>query len=122
MEKIYKDTTWDYIEGSDGKVQEIRVDGYEYGERLLEGMPFYISLVDGHIKIMVRKKDEPYFNQLNTNHWFDTIYRDIVSNAYIGYEIPGGWDDEYYLRGKDFGKNIKKQVKGFSIGIEPFRL
>jgi hypothetical protein len=105
MEKIYTDTTWSHFENSNGdKVDEIKVDGYYYGDRLLESMPFYISLVDGHIKIRVAKKDQEWFKQFNKDYWFDKIYNDIIRNAN---DIPGSWDDDYILIGEE-SNTIKK--------------
>lgn len=48
----------------------IEIDGYSFGDVLLEGVMFRADVKDGKVKkVYVRPEDESYFSGLNKKHW-----------------------------------------------------
>ena len=73
-------------------VDEVLIDGYIFGDRLLEGVMFRVIDVDGVPKcIGVTSECEPYFSQLNTVMWLDRC-EEFCKNYDFG-ECPKCSDD-----------------------------
>ena len=49
-----------------GEHDEFKIDGYSFGDRLLEGVMFTI---DKYGKARIQEEDEGYFAGLNKEHW-----------------------------------------------------
>lgn len=52
-----------------GEIDYVLVDGYDFGDRLLEGVMFEIRIVKGKYKAQVKKDCASYFDDLNTKKW-----------------------------------------------------
>jgi len=58
-------------------VDEVNVDGYDFGDRLLEGVMYRVKNVDGFPKLLgivdagkvIDPKDDAYLSQLNNDYW-----------------------------------------------------
>lgn len=61
-------------------MKEVIFNGYQFGDRLLEGVMFIATLQeDGSLKVMgVTKESKPYFDKLNPN-WLDIAQKFIDS-------------------------------------------
>jgi hypothetical protein len=74
-----------------GKVDRVTFDGYDFGDRLLEGVKFHGVLEDGKLQVSVEPKDEAYFKTLNEKKWLREakaflIDTDVVTCAKCGEE------------------------------------
>jgi hypothetical protein len=49
-----------------GHIDEFKIDGYPFGDRLLEGVMFTI---DKYGKARIQEEDKAYFKRLNEKHW-----------------------------------------------------
>lgn len=57
-----------------GDIDHVLVDGYAYGDRLLEGVMFEVRRNDkGEYNTQVEQSAAEYFSQLNTKQWLDEI-------------------------------------------------
>jgi hypothetical protein len=64
------------------------MDGYSFGERLLEDVMFECMLYDDNCwVIQVEKAAEPYFEQLNQTMWMTAAYKYCNQNDV--WECPG---------------------------------
>jgi hypothetical protein len=55
-----------------GEIDHVLVDGYEFGDRLLEGVNFIVEDRDGKPHaIGVDEQARDYFNDLNTKKWLE---------------------------------------------------
>jgi len=52
-----------------GDVDAVIVDGYGFGDRLLEGVMFKVFYRDGKLTAEVMPDSANYFNDLNTKKW-----------------------------------------------------
>jgi len=59
--------------GCDAKFQNFWLDGYDVGDRLLEGVRFSIWHDDEEWHVVVHADDADYFEQFNATYWYDTI-------------------------------------------------
>lgn len=66
-----KKRVWSHFEDKSGKKHSIAgIDGYSFGDRLLEGVMFIISITkDGELKAKVQDSDKDYFSDLNEERW-----------------------------------------------------
>lgn len=53
-----------------GEVEFALIDGYDFGDRLLEGVKFEVRL-NPTLHVQVAEKAKPYFSQLNEKMWLD---------------------------------------------------
>lgn len=59
-----------FCENCDKKLDFVYVDGYSFGDRLMEGILFKVKVVDNKPEcIGVSEDDEPYMTQFNWEHW-----------------------------------------------------
>ena len=81
-------------------IDEVDVDGYAFGGRLLEGVIYRIKNVDGKPKILglsdgikvVDPKDDPYVGRLNIKYWNEMCLEyceelDIANCTWCGDQI-----------------------------------
>jgi hypothetical protein len=67
----------DYAEafGTTGRIEprkQAMIDGYSFGDRMLEGVMFIITIEDdGSLSAEVHPNHANYFNQLNTQMWLE---------------------------------------------------
>ena len=55
------------------EVDYILIHGYDYGDRQLEGIYFEARCIDGDWAVKIRDKDKDYFEQFNSQFWYDII-------------------------------------------------
>ena len=69
---------------------QARVDGYFFGDRMLEGVKFIATIQeDGTISVAVDPQHEDYFNQLNTQMWLDKALEHVLKNDAFERMIDG---------------------------------
>ena len=84
-----KNTTnkWKHFVDETGKTYNTAiVDGYDFGDTLLEDVEFNLSIDEtGILSIEVSKKDSDYFSELNEDYWYKSILESVILNkeAYI---------------------------------------
>jgi hypothetical protein len=60
--------------------QKAFFDGYDFGETILEGVTFVVSVSNDVLTVDgVVQEDEDYFNRLNTEHWLSEAQRHVDS-------------------------------------------
>lgn len=72
-----------------GKIDEANFDGYDFGDRLLEGVKFTASKADDGTCIVrpATPDDDGYLNSLNKKQWLDAAKRYAEHNDL--FECPG---------------------------------
>lgn len=82
-----------HFEDEDGnKTMTAQVDGYSFGDRLLEGVMFDITIEsDGSLSAKVEKNAESYFEDLNKDKWLKEAIKYAERNDCFGE------DDEWVL-------------------------
>lgn len=74
MNDINMNTKWKHFKTVDGNTtNKITVNGYNYGDTLLEDVLFDIEIKEGELEIKVQNSSKEYFSQLNEEHWYSTI-------------------------------------------------
>ncbi len=70
---------WKHFADDDGNFyKKAVVDGYQYGDKLLEGVMFELTIEDtGLLSIKVEDSAKDYFSQFNEKHWYDTILESV---------------------------------------------
>lgn len=77
-----------------GKIDHVLVDGYTFGDRILEGVMFEVRDKNGKPDaIGVTKECLDYFNDLNTKKWLKACQGycedlDIAQCPKCGYDVP----------------------------------
>ena len=67
-----------FIDANGNTHKSATVNGYEYGDRLLEDVMFEITIQDsGELSIKVEDSAKDYFSQFNEEHWYSTILESI---------------------------------------------
>lgn len=68
-----------YIDDSEAsqEVTELFMDGYSFGDRLLEGVPFHITIVDGSLHAECVDK---YDSGINWKYWEDVCQKHAQEN------------------------------------------
>jgi hypothetical protein len=65
-----------------------KVDGYNFGDRLLEGVNFAVTIDPTTVKVVAvelhNPRDKEYFETLNTAHWLK------VAEEYVQEELDDG--------------------------------
>ena len=52
-----------------GEIDMAYVDGYSFGDRILDGVVFEATIVDDDIRVVVRDDAKRYFEDLNQEKW-----------------------------------------------------
>lgn len=58
-----------------GDVKHMLVEGYPFGDRLLEGVQFKVTNENGVLSARVTPECMPYFKQLNMDMWYKACIR-----------------------------------------------
>mgnify|MGYP001605314644 CR=1 FL=1 len=78
-----------HFEDDDGKrYSESKIDGYNFGDRLLEGVEFIIKIKDGDLVVSVDKEDKEYLSDLNEKRWLGAAKAYALENDV--FEGPNG--------------------------------
>ena len=90
-----------------GLLEYVLMEGYEVGDRVLLGVKFELSVVDGELSVSVREKDRQYFEQLNQGKWLRAAYEcakqvDIVTCPKCSTDVTGPWW---------FGKELPEELE-----------
>ena len=74
---------WKHFSDNNGNIlKTIKVNGYDYGDRLLDGVMFNVSVNDkGKLEIKVIDEDADFFSDFNEKKWYNTILDDINENG-----------------------------------------
>ena len=88
---------YSHFEDDNGnKTMTAQVDGYDFGDRLLEGIMFNITIEsDGSLTAEVEKSAEGYFEDLNKEKWLKEALRDAESTDI--FHDANGADTEWFL-------------------------
>lgn len=91
----FKNNKWKHFKDADGNTySKITVNGYEYGDRLLEDVLFNIEIDnDGYLSIQVQDSDKDYFSELNEEHWYKLIIESIINDRQACNLIKNSYDD-----------------------------
>ena len=109
--------------GTTGKIEprkQAMIDGYSFGDRLLEGVMFIITIQDdGSLSAEVHPNYAAYFNQLNTQMWLERALENaIVTDMFEGMDgavdINLVMDDGRY----NFEWEADERRGGPAMGIE----
>jgi hypothetical protein len=100
------------------KTNEAYVDGYSFGDRLLEGVMFRITLVGNKFKAEVPPEFATYMEDLNEKKWLkaaEECCEEIdVFHASMDSHSPNNdvvcYDDEKALDEQTFGCKIKPNI------------
>lgn len=78
---------WGHFENDGNFLKAITVDGYVYGEKMLDGIEFIVSIDSNNsLNVVVGVQHEKYFEKLNTAFWYKQIL-DSVINDMGGHDI-----------------------------------
>jgi hypothetical protein len=90
------------VDGREYEVKKAYVNGYDFGDRLLEGVIFEITIVNNKIKAKVVPDYASIFLQLNEKKWLKTIEKGINKNTCMcpSTDLCKICEDEVYLREK----------------------
>jgi hypothetical protein len=78
---------WEHFENDGNFLKAITVDGYVYGEKMLDGIEFIVSIDSNNsLNVVVGVQHEKYFEKLNTAFWYKQIL-DSVINDMGGHDI-----------------------------------
>ena len=82
-----------HFETESGKtIKTAQFDGYNVGERLLEGLMFQVDIQDdGTMKVYVKPEDQNWFDQFNTTKWLQEAQKFAESNDI--FEDPSSGED-----------------------------
>lgn len=70
---------WKHFENDGNFLKAITVDGYRYGEKILDGIEFIVSIDSNNsLDVVVGAQHEKYFEKLNTSFWYNQILDTIV--------------------------------------------
>lgn len=64
-----------------GDVNKIIVDGYPFGERLLEGVEFIVTNQPNGLKVKETDECKQYFKQLNQKMWYNECIQYVKDNV-----------------------------------------
>jgi hypothetical protein len=89
------------VNGNEREVKKAYVDGYDFGDRMLEDVIFEITIVKGKIKAQVTPDSADYFSDLNEKKWLKTIEEGIDEDhtMFVNPNVTED-QDEVYLRRK----------------------
>ena len=83
---------WKHFENDGNFLKAITVDGYRYGEKILDGIEFIVSIDSNNsLDVVVGAQHEKYFEKLNTSFWYNQILDTIVIDM-GAYDIFSGVD------------------------------
>lgn len=72
------------------------IDGYHFGDRLLEGVMFRVTVKDGDLSVEVIEQCKKYFSRLNQEMWLGAALAYAKDND-IFYETPKGGGEDLIL-------------------------
>jgi type II secretory pathway component PulC len=114
---------WEHFENNGNFLKSITVDGYQYGEKMLDGVEFIVSIdTDNSLSVVVGVQYEKYFKQLNTTFWYkqilDTIIRDMGAHdvfSEVDYKLVEFCDNSlietvHETEDDDFDKDMAKSI------------
>lgn len=91
-----------YFDDEEGnKYYEAYFDGYDIGERLLEGVMFKVSIIDNELKVSYSKEDESYMSQLNKKMWLESALEYAKENDIFNEKPTGTGGKELVLKNED---------------------
>ena len=95
----------------DGPVDVATVDGYNFGDRLLEGVMFHFRInVDKIVCIGVDPSSKKYFEDLNQQKWLDAAHAYAQDNDIFG--VPGERKDAWVVEVSEEGRLICDRCRG----------
>jgi len=100
------------------------VDGYHFGERLLEGIKFMLEIQDNKLTCTgVAEQDQEYFSTLNEDKWIDACNEycedvDIIKCIDCNQDVEVDRDDDYDELDKHVGLPIKATALSDIFGLE----
>lgn len=100
MTSIHNHPEFMYCECCEAKVPYVLVDGYSFGDRILDGVRFLVSDNSGTPVVMgVEDHAKDYFNKLNKQRYYNECADyckelDIASCPVCGEDVPV-WDAAY---------------------------
>jgi hypothetical protein len=76
------------IEGPDcwncGQDKDFQIDGYSFGDRLLEDVMFTVTFKDGKVEVAYPNwESDPYMSGINTPYWCELIQESITSKPEV---------------------------------------
>lgn len=108
-----------------GPLEHVNVDGYAVGDRLLEGVMFYVrpGKKPGTWKAEVHATDKEYFDDLNTKKWLKAIEDDVADSDTLecckcGTDIDGPAPKRVARPIQVPMRNIK-DILGAALGASP---
>jgi hypothetical protein len=89
-----KKRKWSHFESGDGKKSKsAKIDGYSFGDRLLEGVMFIITIQeDGTLKAETEPSAKSYMEDLNEKKWLKEALKEAESTD-IFYAANNGNED-----------------------------
>ena len=106
------------IEGKEGEEQldHIIIDGYDFGDRLLEGVMFKVTIVDGKPKAEPASKgDENYLDTLNKEMWLHECEAHVESS--VGDEIGSIKGNPIWIEA-DEGDEVPGRPEPVTVGLD----
>jgi len=82
---------WKHFSDGEGNTyKHARVDGYDYGDRALDGVMFDLTVEDsGELSIKVTESSKEYFSDYNEPKWYATILKGIENGNEAEVEVGG---------------------------------
>ena len=79
-----------FVDEDGETVKYAYVDGYNFGERLLEGVIFCLTIKDDKVTADIRKADASYMKQLNKKMWVKEAVKYAVKGGDLTSTAEGG--------------------------------
>ncbi len=102
--KVDSTTDWEPIDEIEIEESIFLVDGYHFGDRLLEGVKFEVHFKNDKVmSIGVEESSKNYFSQLNEDFWYKEAKKSAISVLDSGDEvgIPKILEDKYFVNGRN---------------------
>lgn len=107
-EPVYRGFTYD----GENIITSVKVDGYCYADRLLEGVIFNVIVTDGYLTVETTDDDKKYMDNLNEKKWL-TVILDEVESLGMCTAISDDYDDVFLVRND--GTTVSKLVSDMRV-------
>ncbi len=80
-------------DGTYTPVEKAYIDGYSFGDRLLEGVMFEVRVVGDDITVEAAARSKRYFEDLNKEKWLKAAKKSALQHDFLESTEDGDGDD-----------------------------